>query len=185
MVVVLYGVRATLVWRQTRRSPLVAFAGGDPVEIAMAVGALLWFPLIALYVWRGPFGPWLVAGPAYAAFHWLGALALTLALSVLVASIVHIGKAWRIGVDRANTPELVTRGLYAHVRHPIYTGLQLTALGTFAMAPNAMFAVVLVLVFAATLRQARREEAFLAELFGDRYREYAARTGRFLPRLRS
>jgi len=75
---------------------------------------------------------------------------------------------------------LVERGVYRHVRHPIYGGLILGSLG-WALATASPLALAGVCVLAAffTLK-ARREEAWLRERFRD-YADYAARTRLFLP----
>jgi protein-S-isoprenylcysteine O-methyltransferase Ste14 len=76
--------------------------------------------------------------------------------------------------------EMVERGIYRRIRHPIYAGLILAAIGwaTLSGSPPAFAAAVALAVFMDA--KARREEAWLA----DRYAEYAAyrtRTKRFLP----
>lgn len=81
--------------------------------------------------------------------------------------------------------QLVTAGPYRWVRHPMYVVFYGLALAFFLLTANWFIGlswfVVLTLVM---LSRVRREETVMLERFGDRYREYAARTGRFLPRLR-
>src|SRR5262249_26022155 len=144
----------------------------------------LWLYLCAIAGYAvHPFGPWLVTGETYTWSHWEGAGFIAAACVVLTLAIVHMGQAWRIGIDREGTSELVTRGIFGRLRHPIYLGLRLASLGTFGMAPNVFFFSAAVLIFLGTERQARAEEAFLTGRFGQPYVEYLARTGRFLPRL--
>jgi protein-S-isoprenylcysteine O-methyltransferase Ste14 len=77
----------------------------------------------------------------------------------------------------------VDRGPYGYVRNPMYSGILLLgpslglALGTWLLpiAATAMFAIL--------ARRTRIEEIYLIERFGDRYRTYMTRVGRFFPRV--
>jgi protein-S-isoprenylcysteine O-methyltransferase Ste14 len=79
--------------------------------------------------------------------------------------------------------QLVTDGPYRYVRHPLYT---LGAAFYLALAvATALWWLLLVLAISSAVLawRTRREEANLLERFGDDYRRYMERTGRFLPRL--
>ena len=78
--------------------------------------------------------------------------------------------------------QLVTSGPFAIVRHPMYSGLILAALGALLIYPT--WTTLLFVCFAPmrTVR-ARREEAALAAEFGEKWREYCQRVPAFLPRL--
>lgn len=78
---------------------------------------------------------------------------------------------------------LRTGGLYRWVRHPIYSGVLLVATSVTLAAGDPRRLVVLGLLVALLTVKARWEEARLAERFPD-YPAYAARTPRFLPRVR-
>lgn len=79
--------------------------------------------------------------------------------------------------------KLVTRGIYKYIRHPLYT-LGSSMFITFGMmADNWFIAALGVLAFVAMAIRTPKEEANLIEKFGDEYREYMKRTGRFLPKL--
>lgn len=112
-------------------------------------------------------------------------LALTLfALGFAGTSACQLGmgRSWRIGVDPTERTDLVTTGLYRHVRHPIYTSVFVTAAGLALLVPNAIALAALALLVAALLLQTRGvEEPHLERMHGEHYRAYAARSGRFLP----
>jgi protein-S-isoprenylcysteine O-methyltransferase Ste14 len=82
-------------------------------------------------------------------------------------------------------PRLVTRGAYARVRHPFYAAFLLALTACFAAAPHPLTAVALVFGAVQLWRTARREEGRLLHAFGEEYRRYVARTGRFVPRMRT
>lgn len=93
-------------------------------------------------------------------------------------------------LDRAASPlprptldgTLVEHGLYRRVRHPIYVGVVLSALG-WALFSASLVAMVMVLLLAVLLDlKARREEAWLLERYPG-YPDYLRRTRRFIPGL--
>lgn len=76
--------------------------------------------------------------------------------------------------------ELVERGVYGRLRHPIYAGVIVAAVGWGALTASVA-ALVLAVVLAVLLDlKARREEAWLDEAY-PAYRAYAGRTRRFVP----
>ena len=78
---------------------------------------------------------------------------------------------------------LVTKGPYRWVRHPFYDAVLLSTVGNGLAAANwFLIGAGITAVFLLVIRTAREEERLLAR-FGDAYRSYAARTGRFLPKI--
>ena len=80
--------------------------------------------------------------------------------------------------------QLRTGGLYRWVRHPIYSGLLLFALCRTLTSGNLIVLGAFILLTVLLTFKARWEEQQLTERFPE-YPQYAARTGRFVPRLRS
>jgi len=79
--------------------------------------------------------------------------------------------------------KLVTSGPYRWVRHPLYTVGSSMFIAFGMMADNWFIAVLGILAFIAMAARTPKEEANLIEKFGDEYREYMNRTGRFLPKI--
>jgi len=77
--------------------------------------------------------------------------------------------------------ELVRTGPYACVRHPIYTGLLVAALGTAATVGQARGLVALALMALAFALKIRTEERFMTELFGDAYARYRSEVKALIP----
>ncbi len=88
---------------------------------------------------------------------------------------------WSLHAIRPGT--LTTTGPYAWVRHPMYTGYCLTFAALVLLTLN-LLALPALLAIPAQVAAAKAEEAWLEERYGADFRVYAARTGRFLPRLR-
>ena len=90
-------------------------------------------------------------------------------------------RSWRFRAKLDAGHELATGGPYAWVRHPIYAGLNLLALGTAVWAPTWFTWIAVVLMIIGSDLRGRAEEAVLTTAFGNQYRQYCARTKRFLP----
>lgn len=93
-----------------------------------------------------------------------------------------MGRSWRIGVDETERTDLVTDGVFAVVRNPIFTAVVAAQTGTALMAPTWLSVSGVALLVAAVQLQVRRvEEPYLRTVHGPVYTAYAERTGRFLP----
>jgi len=78
---------------------------------------------------------------------------------------------------------LVSTGPYKWVRHPFYTATALATPASSLAAANWFFMVAGSAAFLLLVIRTRKEEANLIATFGNDYRDYMQRTGRFLPRL--
>jgi protein-S-isoprenylcysteine O-methyltransferase Ste14 len=109
------------------------------------------------------------------------ALALT-GTAVVLGSRAELGAAWSLVPTVGEDTGLVTTGPYQVVRHPIYLGLSVIALGealAFASWPALTIAVVAILPTFAW--RAHAEEQLLGRTFGERYAEYRRRTRMIIP----
>ncbi len=94
----------------------------------------------------------------------------------------HLGENWSATVTLKEGHELINTGPYRRIRHPIYTGMLLAFVGT-ALALGEYRALIAVgIVLVAFYAKAKKEERFLAQEFGEKFREHSRRTGMFLPR---
>jgi protein-S-isoprenylcysteine O-methyltransferase Ste14 len=176
------GVRA---WTQYRRT------GDSGIRSPSSRNSVLEWTLWALFaVWI----TLLLAAPIVTLAGFLECLELPTWLSVLGAIIApagcvvailaqwNMGASWRMGLDHSERTELVTGGLFALVRNPIFSGLGVLAVGYALMVPNALSLVALLLgIIALELHVRCVEEPFLLRVHGDAYRKYAHRVGRFVP----
>jgi protein-S-isoprenylcysteine O-methyltransferase Ste14 len=79
---------------------------------------------------------------------------------------------------------LIQHGPYRWVRHPMYTTLFLMGWGWFILTANWFVGLPLMMgIVLVVLSRVNKEEAVLVDLFGNEYKEYMQRTGRFLPKL--
>ncbi|WP_328353948.1 isoprenylcysteine carboxylmethyltransferase family protein [Streptomyces sp. NBC_00457] len=93
-----------------------------------------------------------------------------------------MGASWRVGVDPDERTALVTGGLFAYVRNPIFTAMGVTGLGLTLMVPNILaLASLAALIVAVELQVRVIEEPYLQATHGAAYLTYAAQAGRFVP----
>ena len=99
----------------------------------------------------------------------------------LVASQLDLGASWRVGIEEGAKPGLVTTGIYTFCRNPIFLAMLITVAGYAVLIPTRLSLVLLVAALIGIRRQIFAEEEYLLRTYGDAYRAYARRVGRFLP----
>lgn len=116
---------------------------------------------------------------------WLHAAGIVVAaagIALTAAAQRAMGAAWRIGVDPDERTPFVTVGAFGVVRNPIFTAMLITATGLTMIIPNIISIIGLAITVIALELQVRLvEEPYLRGLHGDRYSEYTATVGRFVP----
>jgi protein-S-isoprenylcysteine O-methyltransferase Ste14 len=113
----------------------------------------------------------------------IGLAVTAIGVGIAIWARLSLGANWSGTVTLKNEHELVRKGLYRWIRHPIYTGI---ALGMFGSAITRGYLIGLIgagLILLSFYIKARKEESFLREEFGAGFEEHARQTGMFLPRL--
>ena len=156
----------TLAWLMVARPSAVARRPG--------FGTLL----VAL---AGTYGVWLVAflpqAPLPPSLTLLSAATSLVGSALIVFTVLHLGRSFSIAPQAR---ELVTRGPYSLVRHPLYAAEEIALIGV-AMHVVWYTAVPFLLVhLALQLKRMNYEEQLLGEVF-PRYGAYASRTARWIP----
>lgn len=108
---------------------------------------------------------------------------LALLFISLVWTVVAQGdmkNSWRIGIDTDTKTELITSGLFAISRNPIFFGMILSLLGLFLTTPNALTLIFLILGYVLIQIQIRLEEEFLAKEHGQVYIDYKQKVRRLI-----
>jgi len=102
-------------------------------------------------------------------------------LGTAILGRVQLGKNWMDLEDFQVLPEqsLVTKGIYAYIRHPIYTGDILLLIG-LQLALNSWLVLAVLIPLRIAVKQALAEESALAHGF-PAYQTYCKRTKRFIP----
>ena len=108
---------------------------------------------------------------------------IAIACGLLVWTFLCLGKNLTDTVVTRQKHTLVTRGPYRWVRLPFYDSAALLALALSLITANWFFFRTGVVMFCLLIIRTRTEEENLVARFGDSYRAYMERTGRFLPRI--
>ncbi|MDT8307781.1 MAG: isoprenylcysteine carboxylmethyltransferase family protein [Anaerolineae bacterium] len=134
-------------------------------------------------LWR-PF-PWALSGRFRAVFLTLGSLLYFPGLALVLWGRLELGRMYNVsssfGAHLYAGHRLVTSGPFAYVRHPMYLGILLTALGGIALYRTWTF-LFLLTHFPVLMVRARHEEQALAATFGTEWDAYCRQAPRWLPR---
>ncbi|MUK02220.1 isoprenylcysteine carboxylmethyltransferase family protein [Vibrio cholerae] len=180
-VITTFGIRS---WMHRRRTGSTGFKGisGTPGSIEWWGGILL---LAAMVL--GAAGPALalagvVVPPWLPGLAWAGTCIAIIGFLVTLAAQSGMGASWRIGVNATERTDLVTNGLFAVVRNPIFTAMLTAITGIALMVPTLVSgAAVACLFFAVEIQVRIVEEPYLNRIHPHAYPTYTAKVGRFLP----
>jgi protein-S-isoprenylcysteine O-methyltransferase Ste14 len=111
-----------------------------------------------------------------------GVVCLTVGLWLFARSHADLGTNWSITLEVREKHQLVTQGIYRHIRHPMYLALLVYGMGQALVVPNWIagpsYAVAMALLFALRFT---REERMMLEEFGSDYDAYMRHTKRLVP----
>ncbi|MBN1669082.1 MAG: isoprenylcysteine carboxylmethyltransferase family protein [Anaerolineales bacterium] len=158
---------------------------GVPNLLARAVIGIGYITFLMLYA----FSPGWFAWSSFqlpAGLRWLGAgLSLgSVALLWWIQSALDVQFNTNLHTQAGH--RLIQHGPYRWVRHPMYTNFILMGAGWLLLTANWLVGVPLMLAILLIVAvRVRREEALMIAVFGEAYRQYMQRSGRFLPRWRA
>jgi protein-S-isoprenylcysteine O-methyltransferase Ste14 len=171
---------------------LIAWAVGaiwvKPVKVSEPAEGRRWQTILLTAGFLLLFSPWLAAGVLGERFvaqrHWVETMGIGLTsagsgLAIWARAI--LGENWSARVTRKVGHELIRRGPYAYVRHPIYSGLALAVIGTAMVVGEWRGLIAIPLIIIAESMKARREEQYMVAEFGEGYEQYRRETGFLVP----
>ena len=165
---------------QRSRGVKVVRSARGALEIVLLT--LAWLAFFVPLVW--------VAAPVFAFADYplrllpllAGVVCLAVGLWLFARSHADLGTNWSLTLEVREKHELVTRGVYRTVRHPMYSALLLYSIGQALVVPNWIagpsYGVAMVLLVGFRLGP---EERMMREEFGEEYEAYMARTKRLVP----
>lgn len=146
-----------------------------PVGVITMLGLIAYMSNPTWMAWSS------VALPAW--MRWTGIGLGLMAGLLLTWTLRSLGRNLTDTVVTRREHTLVTSGPYRWVRHPFYSSLALSVVANALAAANWFVFAGGALLFALIAVRTRKEEEHLLTRFGDAYRRYMERTGRFLPRI--
>jgi len=169
--------------RLTPDKQAVAREGGRAV---LVVRIIAFFALMAFLVMYFLGAKWIDAFlftlPAW--LRWVGFAIGVLSVIFWTWTQVTLDTQWSAQLQLTKEHHLITTGPYARIRHPLYAGLLGWCISLTLLTANWIFTAICALAFAGLLWRIPKEEQMMIEAFGDEYKAYMKRTGRFFPRLR-
>lgn len=165
----------------------IAARGVKPVRERESLRSRLSFALpmlvvgLLLFVHPGP--RWLLVQwvPGGWVRYWIAVFLIVAGMLFSVWARVTLGRNWSARVTIKDGHELIERGPYRHIRHPIYTGMLIALLGTGLAAGRLYGALAFVIAAVSLGRKARLEERWMMREFADRYAQYCRRSWALVP----
>ncbi len=156
-------------------------ADGTPMMMVIRIGGLLLWLSPVMYLLNPDWMAWSKIGmPEWARWFGFGLGLVNVGLIYWLFTSIQAGIT-PVSATRKNH-QLVTHGIYRWVRHPLYTVGSSLYISFGLMSDNWFIILLAVLAFVAMAIRTPKEEENLIEKFGDEYREYMKRTGKFLPK---
>ena len=163
------GVRA-MVFGETDKSDYLLVIGFIALiysAVARPLGLPMWGMLLK------PF--WKVSVPG-----WIGVCLCILALIGLIITLISFGDSFRVGIDEKTPSKLITGGVFAISRNPIYSCFFLMLAGQFLVHRNIVITAAAIFFMAMIHRQILREEKFLKKHYGEEYAAYCEKVRRYI-----
>jgi len=132
------------------------------------IGEMLSFADYTLPIWAG----------------WIGVVLFVASLWLYRRAYADLGSNWSARMEILTEQTLVTKGVYAHSRHPIYAAMFIWAIAQPLLIHNWIAGFGLLLLFTPLyLTRMPREEKMMLEHFGEEYRVYMKKTKRLFPNI--
>lgn len=111
----------------------------------------------------------------------IGVLLAAMGLIIAIVARYTLAGNWSATIDLKEGHELITKGIYNYIRHPIYTGILLMGLGTVLVSPSLsvlFFYLFLLVIF---IFRIKKEEELMTKTFPKEYPEYKKKVKALIP----
>jgi protein-S-isoprenylcysteine O-methyltransferase Ste14 len=111
---------------------------------------------------------------------WIGVALSTVAIAGFILTLINFGDSFRVGIDADKPDKLITNGMFAISRNPVYVCFLLFFTGLLLIHCNIVITASVLLFALAIHRQVLREERFLDDHYGEEYHMYRKKVRRYL-----
>ncbi|MBN1410390.1 MAG: isoprenylcysteine carboxylmethyltransferase family protein [Spirochaetales bacterium] len=166
-------------WLRKKGIEAMKFGMLDKTDFLIPPFALFYFYLIFANAFDWPTIPY------QEIFHvewvsWAGVFFCLISPVLLLLSLIAFSKSFRIGIDQNNPDKLITDGIFAFSRNPIYVAFMCIFGGQFLVFPSWILLVYIPAAVWIIHRQVLREEDFLKQHYGREYLDYCSRVRRYV-----
>jgi len=160
--------------------------GNREGKVNFMIRRLILTPALAIFLFlyfTNP--PWmkLFSAPFPRSEIWLGAILGLCGLLFLIWVHKYLGKEWSVDIRLGKDHRLIQSGPYSRIRHPMYTALFAIYFSFGLVLSNYIVMLLMIMIIVSLIARIPKEEQTLIERFGDEYRSYMQKTGRFFPKL--
>ena len=155
---------------------------GWPILIGIRLAGLLTLCSTAAWLWNPTRFEW-AAVDVPDTLRWFGVAAFACSVAWLLWMFHSLGRNLTDTVVARRDATFVDHGPYRYVRNPMYTGVLAAGLSLGLALGTWLVPLGATITFTLMALRTRKEEKYLIERFGDRYRNYMTRVGRFFPTL--
>lgn len=166
--------------RRARKTP-VRYSARGAREFALLGASLTGLGIVPCLYLATHF-PRFADYPVTPALSYLGIVVDVVCIWLFYRTHRDLGHNWSVSLDLRERHILVTTGIYATVRHPMYAGFWLMAVAQALLLPNWVAGPAGLVGFGILFfGRVWREEEMMISAFGDEYRAYMRRTARIVP----
>lgn len=109
----------------------------------------------------------------------IGLAFVNTAFIIFIWALTSFRDSWRVGVDAKTQGALITTGIFALSRNPIFIFFDMYLIGTFLINGTLIFLLFAAFLVMGLHYQIMQEEKFLTKFYGQAYKDYCAGTGRY------
>lgn len=162
----------------------VDYKAENPILLRIrSIGALVFYLGLLGHLIYPPLLNWAAIAGWPLAARWVGIGLMALNLPLLIWMFRSLGSNITPTVKTRAQHQLVTAGPYRYIRHPLYTFGGVFFFGAILVAGNWLLLTSGVIALWALGQRTPLEEEMLTKKFGKQYKDYMAKTGRYLPKL--
>lgn len=106
----------------------------------------------------------------------IGTIINVIGIIIWWSAKIILGENWDVGYGSPKIKQLVTRGIYSKIRHPLYWGINLTLVGLALLYPKFWFLILNILIIVYFFYRMKIESDYLSEKLGEGYLNYKRKT---------